>query len=204
MNSLRIAIQSKGRLCDPSIEFLHSVGLEFTPNGRNCMTSCKNYPVDIFYLRDDDIPEYVMRGAVDFGIVGENVLLEKNAWVKIYKKLDFGGCSVVIAIPENSSITSVQELDGTRIATSYPNVLARFLKNQNIEATIINLKGSVEIAPTLNLADAICDITQSGKTLKDNGLKPLITIFESQAVFIQKPLFSDTTAAALTQKLFAL
>lgn len=201
MENLRIAIQSKGKLSDASLAFLSSLGLQFDPNGRNCMVSCKNSNLDILFLRDDDIPEYVERGIADFGIVGENVLFEKNASVTIERKLGFASCSLVIAVPNNSPITSGWGLQGKQIATSYPSLLARFLDKEKISANLITLKGSVEIAPQLKLADAICDLTQSGRTLSENNLKPIITILESQAVLIRSPFKNEKITPAV-EKLF--
>lgn len=187
MNNIRIAIQSKGRLAEESINFLTSLGLLFNPNGRNYISKCNDLGIEILFLRDDDIPEYIEGGVADFGIVGENVLFEKEAEVVILKKLGFGRCSLVIAVPENSPIKNLTDLEGERIATSYPNLLRAFLKKEKINTAIIPIKGSAEIAPSLNLADAICDLTQTGQTLKENQLKPLETILESQAVLIQTP-----------------
>lgn len=185
--NIRIAIQGKGRLSEPSIDFLSSLGLNFNPNGRNCLVTCANSNLDILFLRDDDIPEYVERGVSDFGIVGENVLLEKRARVNVLRKLGFGQCSLVIAAPKNSRIKRLGDLEEKRIATSYPDLLKQFLQNQRIEAEIIKIKGSAEIAPRLDLADAICDLTQTGITLEENGLMPIATVLESQAVLIQTP-----------------
>jgi len=184
---LRIAVQSHGRLSEPSLEFLRSLGLEFRTNGRVLITSCENLSLDILHLRDDDIPEYVSRQVADFGIVGENVLREKGAKVKVLKKLGFGRCSLVIAVPENSSLRSPADLEGERIATTYPKILAGFLKEKKINAAIIPIEGSVEIAPSLNLADAICDLTQTGKTLKEHHLVPIVKILDSEAVLIESP-----------------
>lgn len=185
--NVRIAVQSKGRLSDPSLEFLFSAGLSFNPNGRNCLVTCENYDIDLLFLRDDDIPRYVARGVADFGIVGKNIVLEQNVKVTVAKELEFGICSLVIAVPNESPIRTVQDLQGKRIATTYPTTLRNYLKQKRIKASIIQLKGSVEIAPTLDLADAICDLTQSGKTLTENNLKPLETVLESKAVLIQTP-----------------
>lgn len=187
MKNIRIAIQNKGRLAEESIKFLKSFGLKFNPNGRNCVAKCLNYDADILFLRDDDIPEYVERGVADFGIVGENVLLEKRVRVITLKKLGFGKCRLVIAIPQNITFTKITDLDKKRIATSYPDILKQFLQIQQIRPEIIPIKGSAEIAPSLNLADAVCDLVQTGQTLKENNLKPIATIFESQAVLIQTP-----------------
>lgn len=187
MNNFRIAIQSKGRLAEESMNFLSSLGLTFSPNGRNYIAKCQNYDLEILFIRDDDIPEYVEGGVADFGIIGENVLLEKQSQVIVAQKLGFGRCSLVIAIPENSSIKQLSDLEGERIATSYPNLLKTFLEKEKINAAVIPIKGSAEIAPSLNLADAICDLTKTGQTLKENNLKPIATILESQAVLIQSP-----------------
>lgn len=187
MNNFRIAIQSKGRLAEESMNFLSSLGLTFSPNGRNYIAKCQNYDLEILFIRDDDIPEYVEGGVADFGIIGENVLLEKQSQVIVAQKLGFGLCSLVIAIPENSSIGQLSDLEGERIATSYPNLLKTFLEKEKINAAVIPIKGSAEIAPSLNLADAICDLTKSGQTLKENNLKSIATILESQAVLIQSP-----------------
>lgn len=187
MNNIRIAIQSKGRLSEPSIQFLRKLGFKFNPNGRNCMVGCSNIGVDILFLRDDDISEYVERGVADFGIVGENVLLEKRSRVTVMRKLGFGRCRLVIAIPEKCPRKNLEYLEGKRIATTYPDLLAQFLQIQRIKAEIIYIQGSAEIAPNLNLADAVCDLSQSGKTLVENQLVPIATILESQAVLIQTP-----------------
>lgn len=186
-NRTKIAVQKRGRLAEPSLSFLRSLGLRFNLNERNLVTPCENYDIDILHLRDDDIPEYVCRSVVDFGIVGENVLYEKNVHVNVIKKLGFCPCSLVIAVPRGSQIKALEDLEGERIATSYPRLLAQFLENRRIDAAIITIQGSVEVTPELNLADAICDITETGKTLKDHELVPLATVLESQAVLIETP-----------------
>ncbi len=188
VNPLRIAVQSHGRLSEPSLEYLRSLGLKFKTNGRALITPCDNFSLDILHLRDDDIPEYVSREVADFGIVGENVLYEKNSRVNIIKRLGFGFCSLVIGVPDDSSIQEVADLEGERIATSYPRILSEYLKEKGVNAAIIPIEGSVEIAPSLNLADAICDLTQTGKTLKENHLVSLVTILQSQAVLIESPV----------------
>ena len=195
MKNIRIAIQSRGRLAEPSQEYLKTLGITFSPIGRNCMATCSSKNIDVLFLRDDDIPEYVERGVADFGIVGENVLLEKRVRVNLVKRLGFGRCSIVISVPVKSDINLVTQLKDMRIATSYPDILRQFLQIQNVTAEIIEIKGSAEIAPSLNLADAICDLTQSGRTLKENNLRTLCTIFESQAVLIQTPYAVNQDAA---------
>ncbi|MDA2921833.1 ATP phosphoribosyltransferase [Patescibacteria group bacterium AH-259-L07] len=185
-NNIRIAVQKQGRLKIPSLEYLESLGLQFPKeNGRTLVVPCKNAGVEILYVRHSDMPEYVQSGAADFAIVGENVLYENNFKVKEVKKFDFGKCNLVIAVPVVSPIQTTQALEGERIATSYPNSLRKFLQKQKINAVIIEIKGSVEVAPALGLADAICDLTQTGNTLKENGLKPIETLFNSTAVFIE-------------------
>lgn len=196
MTNVRIAVQGKGRMADKSLEFLYSLGVKFTANGRNCIAKCDNYDLDVLFLRDDDIPKYVERGVADFGIVGENVVLEQNSRVKILKKLNFCFCSLVIAVLKNSRIMQIDDLEGRRIATSYPDLLKAFLEEKRIEADVFTLDGSVEIVPSLDLADAICDLTQTGKTLRDNGLKPIATILDSQAVLIQSPFLTNRAIKA--------
>ena len=183
----RIAIQKSGRLTDGSVKFLSSRGLRFQRNGRNLITPCDGAPCDVLHLRDDDIPEYVCRSVVDFGIVGENVLYERNVHVRLLKRLGFSPCSLVIAVPQDSSIKVPEDLEGERIATSHPRLLTRFLRERQINAAIITIRGAVEVTPQLNLADAVCDITQTGTTLREHALVPLTTVFESQAVLIESP-----------------
>jgi len=183
----QIAIQKSGRLTDGSVKFLSSRGLRFQRNGRNLITPCDGAPCDVLHLRDDDIPEYVCRSVVDFGIVGENVLYERNVHVRLLKRLGFSPCSLVIAVPQDSSIKVPEDLEGERIATSHPRLLTRFLRERQINAAIITIRGAVEVTPQLNLADAVCDITQTGTTLREHALVPLTTVFESQAVLIESP-----------------
>lgn len=192
MNSsqtLKIAIQSSGRLRDASLDFFKSYGFDFELTERQLMASPSNGSATFLFLRNEDIPEYVSRGVCDWGIVGENILVEKGVSVKVMKRLDFGVCSLVIAIPEDSPFREVKDLEGSRIATSYPRTLRAYLKSKGISAAIIPLRGSVEIAPRLNLADAICDLTQTGTTLRENGLVPWVKLFDSQAVLIESSPF---------------
>jgi ATP phosphoribosyltransferase len=187
-NNIRIAIQKEGRLRKPSLEYLEFLGLQFPKeNGRAFLVPCKNAEVEILYVRHSDLPEYVQQGAADFGIVGRNVLYERDFKVKEIKKLNFGQCRLVIAVPLNSSIKQIKDLEGERIATSYPNSLRKFLEKEKINAVIIEIKGSVEVAPALGLAEAICDLSQTGQTLKENGLRPIETLFHSTAIFIESP-----------------
>lgn len=184
---IRIAVQNKGRLMEPSLAYLKKCGLKFTENGRNLIVPCKNSDVEILFVRNSDIPEYVRYRVADFGIVGKNVLMEKGNNLKTVQELDFGKCSLVIAVPENSKIKTPADLDHERVATSYPRILKDFLKKQGVSASIIEIQGSVEICPALGLADAIFDITQTGRTLKENGLKVIEKVADSQTVLIQNP-----------------
>src|SRR3989344_2559582 len=183
----RIAIQKSGRLFQASMDFLVSRGLSFPKNGRSLIHPSDNFEVDLLYLRDDDIPEYVSRGVADFGIVGQNVLAEKGIELPVGSKLDFGRCKLVIAAPRNSRIKEPRDLQGRRIATGYPKLLSDFLAREGIEASIVPISGSAEITPELDLADAICDIVQTGATLEAHDLVPLFTLMESQAVLISSP-----------------
>ncbi len=187
---IRIAIQSKGRLSDASIQYLRSKGLTFERSGRKLIARCRNRAVQILFLRSGDIPEYVKRGVAQFGIVGQNVLQESGLDIPVVETLDFGQCRLVIAVPKRSRIKSVQDLGGERIATSYPHLLSRYLIAQGVRAAVIVLRGSVEIAPQLGLSDGICDLVQTGGTLRENNLKPLATVMESRAVLIRSPLFT--------------
>lgn len=187
VNKIRIAIQKSGRLEAPSEKYLASLGLKFKKNGKNLIVPCRNSNIEILYVRNSDIPEYVKQCVAEFGIVGENILKERKTKLEIIKKLGFGLCSLVIAVPKNSQIKKIKDLEGERIATSYPNTLKKYLKENKINAVVIEIKGSTEIAPSLNLADAICDITQTGNTLKENNLRPITIIFKSEAVLIKNP-----------------
>jgi ATP phosphoribosyltransferase len=190
-NNIRIAIQKEGRLKNPSLELLESLGLQFSrENGRTLIVPCKNAEVEILYVRHSDVPRYVESGVADFAIVGGNVLYESDFRVLEVKRLDFGKCSLVIAVPIGSPIQKTEELEGERIATTYPNSLRKYLQKQKINAVIIEIKGAVEVAPTLGLADAICDLTETGTTLKENALKPIDTLFNSMAIFIESPFES--------------
>ncbi|MFH1564951.1 MAG: ATP phosphoribosyltransferase [bacterium] len=191
-NKFKIAIQNKGKLREPSFRFFETNGLKFNPNnGRTLIIPCENSDIEILCVRHIDIPQYIHEGVADFGIIGENLLFEHKAEVEVIKKLGFGQCSLVIAAPQNSDIKSLADLEGERIATSYPNSLKKFLKLNNINACVIEIRGSVEITTSLNLADAICDITQTGRTLKENNLVQIGKILDSEAILIQNPHIKD-------------
>lgn len=182
--TIRIAIQKSGRLSEGSVALLQSMGLSFETYQNRLFAPCRNLPIDILFIRDDDIPEYVRDGTADLGIVGSNVLEEQGVRVRRVLPLDFGFCSLAVAVPEQQAWKSVEDLRSKRIATSYPSTLRRFLTERGIPAEIVVLKGCVEIAPTLRIADAICDLVSSGSTLRTNRLRILETVAKSQAVLI--------------------
>jgi ATP phosphoribosyltransferase len=184
VKTLKIAIQKSGRLNEKSVELLKNCGLSFENYKSSLISPVSNFPLEILFLRDDDIPEYVQDGIADLGIVGENVIEETEVAVSYLQRLGFGKCSLKIAITNNSDITDIQGLNGKSIATTYPVILGKFLHKQNIEADIRTISGSVEISPGLGLSDAICDLVSTGGTLKSNGLKPFADVMASEAVLI--------------------
>lgn len=186
MKTLKIAIQKSGRLNEKSVEILKNCGLSFENYKSSLITTVTNFPLEILFLRDDDIPEYVQDGIADLGIVGENVIVETGAEVTYLQKLGFGKCNLKIAIPNESQITDISQLSGKAIATSYPLILEKYLKENNVDAEVRTISGSVEIGPGLGLSDAICDIVSTGGTLKSNGLKPFAEVMKSEAVLIGK------------------
>lgn len=182
--TIRIAIQKSGRLSEGSLTLLLQMGLQFETFRDRLFARCRNMPIDLLFLRDDDIPEYVQDGVADLGIVGSNVLDERRIGVERLLPLDFGYCSLVIAVPEREACTSVRDLSGKRIATSYPKILRRYLRQKGISAKPVLLKGCVEIAPALKVADAICDLVATGSTLRTNRLRVLETVSQCQATLI--------------------
>ncbi len=184
MRNLKIAIQKSGRLYEDSIKILKEAGIEFNNGINKLKAEAYNFPLEVFFLRDDDIPQYVEDGVADIGIVGENVVLEKNKELNIIEKLGFGKCRLSIAIPKEKKFTSLQDLQGQRIATSYAGILNTFLQKNNVTADIHEISGSVEIAPGIGLADAICDLVSSGSTLFTNGLKEVEVVLKSEAVLV--------------------
>ncbi|NUS72279.1 MAG: ATP phosphoribosyltransferase [Corynebacteriales bacterium] len=183
--NIRIAVQKSGRLKDASMALLSDRGIapNQSDNDRALIVACPGN-IEIVFVRHSDIPNYVQSGAADFGIVGENVLYEQDSAVAVQEKLGFGACEVMVAAPDGSPIRQLADLNGTRIATSYPNSLRKKLRDNDIDATIIQIGGAVEAAPALGLADAICDVTQTGSTLKANGLRKIGTLLRSEAVII--------------------
>ncbi len=184
MKTLKIAIQKSGRLNEKSVELLKNCGLNFDNYKSSLISTVSNFPLEILFLRDDDIPEYVQDGIADIGLVGENVVAETEVDVAYLQRLGFGKCNLKIAIPNNSDIEKIEDLNGKAIATSYPNILQKYLLAQNIVADIKTISGSVEISPGLGLSDAIFDIVSTGGTLRSNGLKPFTDVMASEAVLI--------------------
>lgn len=184
---LKIAIQKSGRLHEDSMALLNQCGIRLRSGTGKLKAEADNFPVEVFFLRDDDIPQYVEDAVADVGIVGENVLYEKNKKVKAVQKLGFGKCRLSIAYPKDRPVQTLKDLNGKRIATSYPYVLGKFLKQQKIKAEIHEISGSVEIAPGIGLADAICDLVSSGSTLLTNGLKEGDVVLRSEAILVANP-----------------
>ena len=201
---LRIAIQSKGRLNEESLALLQEIGISVDDSKRKFLSKSANFPLEILYMRDDDIPQVVAAGTASLGIVGLNEVTEKGHDVEIVEKLGFGGCRISLAIPKAEEYNGPQWFNGKRIATSYPNILRKYLTENNITAQIEIITGSVEIAPAAGIADAIFDIVSSGGTLVTNGLKEVEKVFWSEAVLISNGSLSDEDKALLDEILFRI
>lgn len=184
MERLKIAIQKNGRLSEKSLQLLREAGIKLTNGTRKLVSVSGNYPIEVLYLRDDDIPNCIMDGAADVGIVGENVLKEKSVNLNIYQRLGFASCRMSLAIPKSEEFSSISYFNGKRIATSYPQILSGFLDNNSIDAEIHEISGSVEISTGIGIADAIFDIVSSGSTLISNGLKEVVKVMDSEAVLV--------------------
>ena len=187
MEKLKIAIQTKGRLNEDSMELIRESGIDLNMGRRKLVSTAGNFPMEALFLRDDDIPQTVADGVSDVGIVGENEMLEKQEKVMIAKRLGFSKCRLSLAIPKNTDYPGVEFFNGKKIATSYPNILKKFLDKNKVEAEIHVISGSVEIAPGIGLADAIFDIVSSGSTLVSNRLKEVEVVVKSEAVLIARP-----------------
>ncbi|MEM9676224.1 MAG: ATP phosphoribosyltransferase [Bacteroidota bacterium] len=182
--TLRIAVQKSGRLSEQSLKLMNECGIRFN-NGKSRLKAVSyNFPAEFLFLRDDDIPGYVEDGVADLGLVGENEMAEKAKDIELIKKLGFSKCRLSLAIPRDKEYHGPEYFQNTNIATSYPRILNQYLESQNISAQIHEISGSVEIAPSIGLADAVCDIVSSGSTLLSNGLKEVETIFKSETVLI--------------------
>lgn len=202
MTTLRLAIQKSGRLSDSSRKLISESGIEVEQIGAQLRSAAYNFPLEVLYLRDDDIPEYVADGVVDAAIVGLNIVKEQEGEVRIIRGLGFGRCRLSIAVPKAFSYNGPQSLQGAKIATSYPNILGSYLVSQGISAEIQEISGSVEIAPTIGLGDAVCDLVSSGSTLLSNGLVEVQTVLQSEAVLIASPTLSPEKEEILGQFLF--
>lgn len=201
---LKIAIQKSGRLSEDSINLLRKCDVGFDNGLGKLKSSAHNFPLEILFLRDDDIPQYIEDGVADAGIIGENILAEKNSNVRRVENLGFGKCRLVLAVPGTFEYTAIKCLDGKRIATSYPNILNGFLTENAINAEIHTISGSVEIAPSIGLADAVCDLVSSGSTLFTNGLREVETIMESEAVMVSRPNLEAELQNVLDSLLFRI
>ncbi|PHX74263.1 MAG: ATP phosphoribosyltransferase [Chitinophagaceae bacterium] len=201
---LRIAVQKSGRLYEDSVKLLKECGIDLRNVKDRLKTVSENFPLEVFFLRDDDIPEYVEDGVADIGIVGQNVLGEKSRQIKLVESLGFGKCRLSIAIPKNMEYDGVSTLQGKRIATSYPRLVKEFLSKHNVQASIHEISGSVEIAPGIGLADVVADLVSSGGTLFMNGLKEVETILDSQAVLVSNNKLDQERIAILEKLLFRI
>ena len=202
MSKLKIAVQKSGRLHDDSMKILNDVGISIDNGKDQLKASAKNFPIEVFYLRNGDIPQYLRDGVVDAAIIGENILIEKGSEITIVEKLGFSTCKVSVAVSKSSKYKSVQDLQGKRIATSYPNTVNQFLEQNNITANLHIINGSVEIAPNIGLADAIVDIVSSGSTLFKNNLKEVEVLLKSEAVLAVSPLISTENQIILDKLKF--
>jgi ATP phosphoribosyltransferase len=200
---LKIAIQKSGRLHEDSLRLLKECGIDISNGGNKLKSSAANFPLEVYFLRDDDIPQYVEDAVADAGIVGENVVYEKKKEVEVMEQLGFGKCRLSLAVQKNE-VFSKESLNGKRIATSYPVILQEYLDNNRISAEIHEISGSVEIAPGIGLADAICDLVSSGSTLLMNGLKEAETILESQSVLIRNKNLDAEKLRLLEKLLFRI
>ena len=204
MTRIRIAIQKSGRLNQDSLKILKDCGISID-NGKDQLKACsQNFPMEVFYLRNGDIPQYLRDGVVDIAIIGKNVLIEKGNDITVAEKLGFSKCKVSLAIPKEVAYNSVNDFEGKRIATSYPNTVKNYLKEKNISADLHTISGSVEIAPNIGLADAICDIVSSGSTLFKNNLKEVEVMLKSEAVLAVSPKISEERKVLLEKLQFRI
>ena len=192
MKKLRIAIQKSGRLNEESIKILKDCGISIDNGKDQLKASARNFPMEVFYLRNGDIPQYLKDGVVDIAVIGENVLEEKGDNIRVAEKLGFSKCRVSLAVPKSSTYADIKDLEGKRIATSYPNTLKAYLSDKGVQAELHIINGSVEIAPNIGLADAICDIVSSGSTLFKNNLMEVEVMLRSEAVLAISPEIDET------------
>jgi ATP phosphoribosyltransferase len=204
MSTLKIAIQKSGRLSEKSLQLLEECGIKISNGERKLKAVAQNFPVEILFLRDDDIPQYVEQGVADIGILGENEVWEKGKEVKVIQQLGFAGCRMSLAIPKDENYTDLNYFEGKRIATSYPKILIDFFTKRNISVFIEEISGSVEIATSIGLADAVFDIVSTGSTLLMNGLKEVETVTKSEAVLIANPNLTPEIQLILDKLLFRI
>ena len=204
MSNLRIAIQKAGRLHDESMEILKDIGISIDNGKDQLKAAARDFPVEVFYLRNGDIPQYLRDGVVDAAIIGENILIEKGSDLPFVERLGFSKCKVSIAVPKESDAACLKDLAGKEIATSYPETVKRFLDAQGITAKLHIINGSVEIAPNIGLADGICDIVSSGSTLFKNGLKEIEVLLKSEAVLAVSPKMNAERKAILEKIQFRI
>lgn len=204
MERLKIAVQKSGRLSEKSLELISEAGIKLNNGDRKLISPSSNFPIEILFLRDDDIPQYVADGVADIGIVGENVIEEKKFQIPVVEKLGFAKCRLSLAIPKSIDYKGVEYFNGKKIATSYPNILKKFLDKNNIKAEIHEISGSVEIAPGIGLADSIFDIVSSGSTLISNGLAEVETVMYSEAVIASSKNLSPAKQQILDKLIFRL
>ncbi len=199
---LKIAIQKSGRLHEESVKMLREAGIDLSTGPNKLRAEAYNFPLEVLFLRDDDIPQYVEDGVADAGIVGENIIYEVRKKIKLVEKLRFGKCRLAIAVPKNMQYNNLKDLRGKKIATSYPSILSEFLKTHKVNAKIETVSGSVEIAPGVGLADAICDLVSSGSTLFANGLKEVELVLQSEAALVSSTKLNSVKSEILKKLLF--
>jgi len=204
MSKLKIALQKAGRLSEKSLVLLEECGIKFPNGGGKLITESPNFPIDILFLRDDDIPQYVEQGVADVGIIGENVFLESRKDIGIAEKLGFSACRLSLAVPKEVHYTGLDFFNHKRVATSYPNILSDYFQRHKITATIEVISGSVEISPSIGLAEGICDLVSSGSTLFSNGLKEVEKVLSSQAVLVSSRNLAADKQAILAKLLFRI
>lgn len=194
---IRLAVQKSGRLNEDSLRLIKDCGISIDNGKDQLKAAARNFPMEVFFLRNGDIPQYLRDGVVDLAILGENLLAEKGTDLEVIEPLGFSKCRVSIAIPKGTAFKGIQDLEGKRIATSYPNTVKTFLNENKLKADLHIINGSVEIAPNIGLADAVCDIVSSGSTLFKNNLKEVVQIAKSQAVLVASPKISSDNRAIL-------
>ncbi len=204
MRPLRLALQKSGRLSDSSVRLIEECGVHINNHGATLMCAAQNFPLEVLFLRDDDIPRYVFDGVADAGIVGRNVLLEKQHDIAILEELGFGKCRLAIAVPRDFSYSTATDLEGLDIATSYPALLRSFLEANGISARIHEISGSAELAPSIGLAHAVCDLVSTGSTLLSNGLREVETVMDSEAVLVARRDLETEVEALLEQLRFRI